>query len=658
MEKELFQNGQPILTNDLLNSQGDLEDSLTKRFTDSFSPGILEGSLNQFAVTINASNSTLINVATGVAYDSLGNRISITSATDVYVAPYVVGPIETSGIPFTDGVPNGPLTTTNNGIGGYTSTPQNSGCYGIPLFPQPTPTPAYFYVWIGYLQTTDPTIFVLQNLTNLRLFTSANDGYQIKIVESPTIVANPSTLNPDQTNFSYVYLGYVDNTGIFPVVNNSGLTYYSLENDRLLAMTPDLAEDNKTLVYGLNQTVDLDQHVKACGHGIVNPSNPHGMELADLSNVGVTVAQLLETSFTSGISGNNTSALSYTIDAGDIPGNPTWGVNAFIVAPLVVGQPLEVNGVVMDTTSALGFTTEFFMSSSSGTILPTDTYTVYVDSLSQTMKLAALGPGAGATYQVAVNAIYSAGTTVVTSSVTGNPNDFSLWSFSFNHGTGVISSVVDLRLFGNISSVNLSSDSATNTFDINHNVDITGNLNVTGTITGTIVGAENLDGGTAWSIPYQSAPSTTAFTTPAGTTAQVLTATTGAAPTWNNLPLKYYSSVRANGTSITVTVPNPTAISWVPELATTPAYTPGTTFKSIEVYITYSSSELATPGNGSVYVFLSYPTAGGIGGVNTFTANYPAYGIYLNVNSSYSLSFYGDGNSTTVDVGFLLVGTV
>src|ERR1035437_214694 len=210
MEKELWQSGQPVLTNDLLNDEADLEDAITKRFTDSFTPGILEGALDQFILTVNAGNTSLIDVGTGTAYDSLGNRISIDSSSTVYASFFQAGDLETSGIPFVNGAPNGPLTTTNNGIGGFTLTPQSSGSKGITLFTNPTP---YNYIWIGYLQTTDPSVFVLQHLTNLRLFTSANDGYQIQVVGSasaPTSI-NPQTLNPDQTNFSFIYLGCVYN---------------------------------------------------------------------------------------------------------------------------------------------------------------------------------------------------------------------------------------------------------------------------------------------------------------------------------------------------------------------------------------------------------------------------------------------------------------
>jgi len=488
MEQELFQNGQPILTNDLNNAQADLEDALVKRFTDSFSSGILQNALNQFAITVNVGNHNLIDIATGVGYDPKGQRVSITSATDLYAAAYVTGSTQTSGIPFTYGVPNGPLTYTNNGLPGpqYTLTPQNSGCQGIPLF-----AGDYNYIWIGYLQTTDPNIFVLQNLTNLRLFTSAYDGYQIVVVGSPTVVTNPSTLNPDQTNFSYIYLGYVNNTA-YPTplsagnINTNGRTFYSLENDRLLAIVP-ATDADRTITYTYGQSVNLQDHVGALGNGVVTPENPHGMNLSDLSGVGTTVAQLLETAFTSGIAGTDLSSLSFNVDTGDHPGNPAWGVNGFEVTPLLSDSTLYVQGVTMASTGVLGFGAEFFMASAGGTILPTDVYTIYVDSVSQSLKMAGAAGGAGQSYQVQVNSVLSSGITVITSSLTSP--DFPLWSFTFNNGTGAISGVTDLRIFGNVGSASLAHSSATNTFIIPYNLSVSGSISTSSTFNAPTVNA-------------------------------------------------------------------------------------------------------------------------------------------------------------------------
>ena len=65
-----------------------------------------------------------------------------------------------------------------------------------------------------------------------------------------------------------------------------------------------------------------------------------------------------------------------------------------------------------------------------------------------------------------------------------------------------------------------------------HNVTLPGNLVTSGTITGVITGsAASITGGTAGSIPYQTGPSSTSFTT-AGVSSQVLTSTGGSAPAW------------------------------------------------------------------------------------------------------------------------------
>ena len=64
--------------------------------------------------------------------------------------------------------------------------------------------------------------------------------------------------------------------------------------------------------------------------------------------------------------------------------------------------------------------------------------------------------------------------------------------------------------------------------------DISGNFTagtITAALTGTASKATHVAGGAAWQVHYQSAADTTAFVA-AGTTGQILTATTGGAPTW------------------------------------------------------------------------------------------------------------------------------
>jgi hypothetical protein len=72
---------------------------------------------------------------------------------------------------------------------------------------------------------------------------------------------------------------------------------------------------------------------------------------------------------------------------------------------------------------------------------------------------------------------------------------------------------------------------------------------ITAALTGTASKASNVAGGASWQIPYQSAADSTLFVA-AGTTGQVLTATTGNAPSWSTLT--YVSGLTCSGVGLSV----------------------------------------------------------------------------------------------------------
>ncbi len=466
MKKEIWQEDQPVLRADLVLAQSSKEDSITARQADTFKYGIVRDSqllaeLIPFEITVNVTPYSA-DIGTGVAYDPAGERIIIDSAV-----PY-------------DALL--PTTLTDNGIGGTTLTPQSTGSVTVPLTAS-----LVNYIYISYLQTTDPTVFTLQDGTNSRLFTKGDDGYLVQVVtDAGPTVGDPETFKP---NANAVFLGVVD---IAQVLTLTERHTYNLKQNNLLATVPDALNtlDALSQPYATNQEVSHDEHVRAVGTGQVTPVNPHGLAIADLTGsfAGKT-SELHEKLFhESGISGDDASLTSglygFAVDSAGAPIAPTFARDNFIIKKLLATEAVQINGI---TVSSSDLTEDFlfYFVDAVGNFLDNGTYTIYLDSLTKTLKLAANGSPSNTAYRVygVTSGVFTNLNTVSLASVVSTGTNFLLWEVVWDSsGSGLgndnFTSVVDKRFFGTIGSESLRRDSETDTVTIDHNIFVTGNNNI------------------------------------------------------------------------------------------------------------------------------------------------------------------------------------
>ncbi len=140
MKKQIYVDGQEVLTDNLNDEQTakelEIKDRQTSYFTDGILlsiPGLTAGTVLSFIVTASATAGA-VNVNRGKGYVD-GELIDISDANVVYNS-------------------TNPATTTSDGIGGYTLTPQSTGSKAIPI-----PINTTRFVGIKYLLTCDVTKF-------------------------------------------------------------------------------------------------------------------------------------------------------------------------------------------------------------------------------------------------------------------------------------------------------------------------------------------------------------------------------------------------------------------------------------------------------------------------------------------------------------------
>lgn len=96
MKKELWQNRQKVLTSDLEKAQVSKEDAISERVTGAYNPGIVKGSLNEFAFSITIGYTNRFTIDTGGAHGSGGVGASgvagggAQEAAEVTAAPLVL----------------------------------------------------------------------------------------------------------------------------------------------------------------------------------------------------------------------------------------------------------------------------------------------------------------------------------------------------------------------------------------------------------------------------------------------------------------------------------------------------------------------------------------------------------------------------------------
>lgn len=183
MKKERWFEDQPILKADLDREQASKEGSISDRLTDVTNYGVVLGSQllgesSALLIQQGPNAGLFITVNTGVAYSSTGERIPVTA----------ISAFNSSA----------PLTTTDNGIGATVLTPLSTGSQNIPVTNNATNS-----IWLGYLETTDTSVFTLSDITHERLFIKHDDGFEIQVTTTST--------NPDSSRF--VLIGEVVTSG-------------------------------------------------------------------------------------------------------------------------------------------------------------------------------------------------------------------------------------------------------------------------------------------------------------------------------------------------------------------------------------------------------------------------------------------------------------
>jgi hypothetical protein len=482
MESELWQEDQPVLVSDLARAQSTKEDAITSRMGDEFFYGVVPDSqmlAESVPFLITVVTSTSINVGTGVAYDTNGQRI-------VIPGPSLV----------TYNAAN-PTTQTDNGIGGTTLTPISSGSLAVPI-----PINTICYVYITYINAIDPTVFTISEYNNSRLFISGTDGYRIDVL---TVATPPYPAS--------MFLGTVSAT---QTLSTTGQPVFNLKPDNLLALVPQPSQTLGALgkPYAAGQEVNFPYHVEGLGTGTVTPTNVHGLSIADISGVSTAVPQLF---MNNGLSnspqpleaGYNTSALYGQIfPGGGSPIPPGFGYDNFLIYPLSGAETLLVNGATITAsafTQALGYL--FYFISPTGVPLSAGVYTIYYNAGTSQLLLAANGSPTNTAYSVqGQNSLtFFTSNVLPISTVEANPNNFLLWQITWAGLSGPFLGIcptcaVDLRQFGTIGSTSLQRDALTDTVTIQHNVDITadpggvglGNLTVAGNV--VVGGNETVDG--------------------------------------------------------------------------------------------------------------------------------------------------------------------
>src|SRR5579863_4666556 len=268
MENTNFQSGMKIIKQVLTNEVSTTTDAIQKRVTDISSPGVLLNVLNEFNI-VAGTNSTgaspSVSVQTGIAYNLNGDRITISNPNDLYNS-------------------SNPFTTTPDGIGGNTLTPQSTGSLNISL-----PANTTSYLFIDYLETIDPNTFTLHKITNQKLFYSESDGYQLGFSNSPSIF-------PAGFSSAALFLGSVGTTNTLSNgianINQIGIPLYGINPEQVAIQTPNISGADFTLTYSYSETLTLNDHIKAIGSGTITPKNPHGLSATD---IGVTSeSQLIE----------------------------------------------------------------------------------------------------------------------------------------------------------------------------------------------------------------------------------------------------------------------------------------------------------------------------------------------------------------------------
>jgi len=403
MKKENWQNEQPVLTNDLTWASESKEEAIKERTIDFFQSGVIKNYLNEFVFGVNSEDPTSLDVKTGVAYNKDGERIIIDTLIQYN--------------------PDAPNTYSPDGLGGFVLTPQSTGSLKIPITAN-----KYTYIFISYLETTDPSVYVLQYETSKRLYTKHLDGYIITKVESDTIVQDPySSLGIGD---SYICLGYVyRETGqnLIPTNFNYQNKKYLIPQSGLISLNNVKSDkSDRTTTYDYSQTISINDHVKAVGSGTITPNNPHGLTLND---IGLEVEVL-----------SNHEQVFHQTQFYNALGIPTDSLEVYVnyvstrtdelyVREIEKGDYVSINGNRISNQD-IDSETQILLYNGS-VLLSSGKYIVYLDSIDKKIKLASDADNTNKNYIV----IYKEITTLLNVSplnVLDDPNNLKLYEVYFS----------------------------------------------------------------------------------------------------------------------------------------------------------------------------------------------------------------------------------
>lgn len=404
MQNTNFQSGMKVIKQVLTNEVNAIDNSIADRQTDISFPGILLDVLDSFNI-VPGTNSTAtlpsVTVQTGIAYNANGERIIISNAT----------------VPYNSA---NPATTTPDGVGGNTSTPISTGSLNIAL-----PVNTTRYLFIDYLQTTDPSAFTIHKVTGQKLFYSQTDGYKIGVSSTPTVPAGFSSAS--------LFLGSVitNNSLVNGIssINTTGVPIFGIHPQQVQVQTPQLNKADATTVYASGLTTTLDAHVRAVGTGVVTPFNPHGLSGSDIGVSALGGVEHQEFLHCPGIispaTSGNSSALFMSIFTSGIANE-----NFVQILPFTSQELAVVDGVTIDSGN-IGSTLQFSFVDTNNNPLPNGVHTFYLDSVTKTVLRALPGtfvPGAAV---------------------------MRLWDIQWTNPTLVFSSANDYRLFGTLTGSNM-----------------------------------------------------------------------------------------------------------------------------------------------------------------------------------------------------------
>jgi len=356
MKKENWQNGQPIITNDLVWASESKEEAIKERLTDFVSKGVVDNSqLNGESIPfeIYKDDDIHFTVKTGVGFSLTGERILINQNT-----------------PYNE---NNPNHTSDDGHGNQISTPQSTGNQYIPILNQPT-----IYVWITYLETTNlesQWIRVADDGQTL-LYVKKEDGYKIE----QTTTSTP----PDNNNSILLGTITTDSQGKISTIDYS-LREKATINARKVSGNIGTINDRPSTYQG---NVNIQDHLYSIGSGIVTPFNPHGLSAQDLG-IELPEGKEHQSKFhTSGIFSNDPNSTSFAL-YGIATVESATNKDIFRIKALssYKNEGVLINGIYIDPSILYNDTTFTFDTQNAGL------YLFVLDSTQK--KIIMLGPYTG-----------------------------------------------------------------------------------------------------------------------------------------------------------------------------------------------------------------------------------------------------------------------